>query len=524
MQAETKTREAAKLHVQKLGEAQKQVRALHALKQQARAAEQAQKRESKAYAKAVENVAAAKKTVERLHLLERAGKAFSLAQGLVEGEPCPVCGSTQHPHPATTEDLVPTEDEIKNAEGKLTQAEKTEAARQAAKSKSEAEASALEGQLKAARAALPQGVPEDEAAVAQAYAEAVQKADALEAAYAAAQKNVQEATSARASAQAKAESAEAFANAQQEAAKQAQSAFDDALVVAGFADAASYQKAIEGPWRTEKHRKEVEQHIRRFEDAKLQHKTQREEAASQTAGKMRPDLAALEAVAQAAGSALRQAVERAKAAELRLQQEQTWQKRLEKLQKEQAALEAKARVVGRLAQVACAEHPYRVHFQTYIQRSIFRDVMAAANERLYVMSGGRYALEIGKESNGHAFEGLAISVFDGYTGKARETSSLSGGESFLASLALALGLADTVTRYTEGIRLDTMFIDEGFGTLDTETLDLALKALVKLQDGGRVIGIISHVEELAARIPDRIEVTKTMTGSTAAFVHGTMAE
>ena len=269
---------------------------------------------------------------------------------------------------------------------------------------------------------------------------------------------------------------------------------------------------------------QVEQHIREFEDQKLQHATQRQEAELQTKGKTRPDLAALQASSQAAGAAWKQAVETANAAELRLAQEKKQIEQLVKLQKEEAALAAQARVVGHLAQVACAEHPYRVHFQTYIQKSIFDDVMAAANERLRIMSSGRYELQNGKEANGHAFEGLAIAVFDAYTGKKRETSSLSGGESFLASLALALGLADTVTRYSEGIRLDTMFIDEGFGSLDEETLDTALKALMKLQEGGRVIGIISHVKELAECIGDRIEVVKTTKGSTAHFVHGTLAE
>ncbi|WP_294153655.1 SbcC/MukB-like Walker B domain-containing protein [uncultured Selenomonas sp.] len=140
------------------------------------------------------------------------------------------------------------------------------------------------------------------------------------------------------------------------------------------------------------------------------------------------------------------------------------------------------------------------------------------------MSAGRYALELGSQSDGRKADGLEIAVYDAYTGKARETQSLSGGESFLASLSLALGLADVVERYAGGIHLDTMFIDEGFGSLDSETLDMAIEALMKLQAGGRVVGIISHVEELAARIPDRLEITKGATGSTAQFVHGMLSE
>jgi len=522
--AKSDVREAAKLRAQKLAEAQEHVRALGALKEQAKMAEAAAKREAAANEKAIDVVAAAKKQVDRLHLLERAGKAFALAQGLVDGEPCPVCGATEHPHPATTEDIVPTEEEIQTAEAALTRAEKAQAARQSAQERRKAEAAKATGKLAAARDALPAGISEDEAAVAAAARQAAKEAHDLEAAFETAQKNAQAAQTAYSRAQAKAESSHTYAEAQRMEAAKAAHAFEDARVIAGFATLVDYQSAIEDEWRDTEFLKRVERRIRKFEDEKLQHETQRQQAAWQTKGKARPDMAALTKAAQTAGALWKQAVEAAKSAELRLAQERKQLDCLAKFQKEEAALAEKARVVGHLAQVACAERPYRVHFQTYIQRSIFRDVMAAANERLGLMSSGRYALKIGKEANGHAFEGLAIAVFDDFTGKTRETSSLSGGESFLASLALALGLADTVTRYAEGIRLDTMFIDEGFGSLDEETLDTVLKALMKLQEGGRVIGIISHVKELAACISDRIEVVKTPKGSTAHFAHGTLAE
>lgn len=113
--------------------------------------------------------------------------------------------------------------------------------------------------------------------------------------------------------------------------------------------------------------------------------------------------------------------------------------------------------------------------------------------------------------------GLDIEVFDNYTGYARPANTLSGGETFLASLALALGLADVVQTYSGGIHLDTIFIDEGFGTLDDETLDFALKTLLQLQGNGRLVGIISHVAELKERITTRLAIQKTKQGSTAAF-------
>jgi len=117
----------------------------------------------------------------------------------------------------------------------------------------------------------------------------------------------------------------------------------------------------------------------------------------------------------------------------------------------------------------------------------------------------------------NAAGGLELEVFDTYTGIERPVSTLSGGETFLASLSLALGLADVVQTYSGGINLDTIFVDEGFGSLDPESLDLALKTLIDLQQGGRLVGIISHVPELRERIDARLEINISDMGSRATF-------
>lgn len=529
-QAGSEARETAKRRAQELSEAQQSVRSLAELQKQVDAAAKREAEAKAASQNAKERAEAAKKKAERLRLLERAGKAFSLAQGLEDGKPCPVCGATEHPHPAATEDIVPTEAEVRRAEEALARAEKAQSDQQAALSAAAAAAAALAGKLAAARENLPDGLPKDAkggvsfTAVAAAAKAAAKHAEDLEAAFEQARQADQVAQTTLSAARAKSESNAAYAAELRKKAEADAASFEEARRAAGFADAAAYEAAIAGKWREAGFQKAVEQHIREFEDAKLVHENQRKEAAAQTAGKKRPDLAALQAAAKAAAAAWQQAVGKEKTAELCLAQEEKMLKELGALRKAQAVLENQARVIGRLSQVANAEAPYRIHFQTYIQRSIFRDVMAAANERLTLMSAGRYALELGSQSDGRKADGLEIAVYDAYTGKARETQSLSGGESFLASLSLALGLADVVERYAGGIHLDTMFIDEGFGSLDSETLDMAIEALMKLQAGGRVVGIISHVEELAARIPDRLEITKGATGSTAQFVHGTLSE
>jgi exonuclease SbcC len=135
------------------------------------------------------------------------------------------------------------------------------------------------------------------------------------------------------------------------------------------------------------------------------------------------------------------------------------------------------------------------------------------------MSKGRYQLLRTDERRGsRRAAGLDMDVYDAWTGKSRPVSTLSGGESFLAALSLALGLAETVQACTGGIYLDTIFVDEGFGTLDDEALDLAIDTLMQLQEGDRLVGIISHVAELKERVDARLEVTAERGVSRARFV------
>jgi exonuclease SbcC len=137
-----------------------------------------------------------------------------------------------------------------------------------------------------------------------------------------------------------------------------------------------------------------------------------------------------------------------------------------------------------------------------------------ANERLAIMGEGRYQLQHSDSlASGGRRSGLGLVVRDLWTGQARDTSSLSGGESFMASLALALGLADAVREEAGGFDLQTLFIDEGFGTLDDESLEQVLSVLDRLRDGGRAVGVVSHVSDLRTRIPMQICVSKRATGS-----------
>jgi exonuclease SbcC len=142
------------------------------------------------------------------------------------------------------------------------------------------------------------------------------------------------------------------------------------------------------------------------------------------------------------------------------------------------------------------------------------EITAYANRRLERMSEGRYRLQLNDSyRKGNALAGLELEILDAFTGRTRPSGTLSGGETFMASISLALGLADSIQTRSGGVQLDAVFIDEGFGTLDESALEQAISILDEIRDS-RMVGIISHVAELRSRIPARIEVAKTGAGST----------
>jgi exonuclease SbcC len=173
--------------------------------------------------------------------------------------------------------------------------------------------------------------------------------------------------------------------------------------------------------------------------------------------------------------------------------------------------------VARLAALTAgtsAENERRMRLESYVLAARLEQVAAAASARLAHMSGGRYVLvHSDARGSGRGRSGLGLHVVDAWTGNERDTATLSGGETFFASLALALGLADVVTEEAGGLRLDTLFIDEGFGSLDDQTLDEVLDVLDSLRERDRSVGIVSHVADLRRRIPAQLEVVKTRAGS-----------
>ena len=531
------------------------------------------------------------------HALFASEQAAVLARELRPGAPCPVCGATDHPAPASTTATPPDRDDLDRlqfqveaaeaafdllqqatqrqgvlvaeltaavgattellgprAEVSLETLEADERTMRAAAESASASARELaqlderlaaqrerqqdaEAELRRAEEALgvareavartraavdaaerevPDGLRDPD--VLQQATESARRAVAdLGAAFAAAEAAAHEASAQRASARARLDAGVERQREASQALFAAEAAVAAQLVEAGFVtegealDAACDDEVLEG-LEAEIHAYDRQLHAARDRDAR---------ARAEVAGAIEPDLAATEASARAAADAARAAIECRAALRHQRDAAQSRREELGRLAERLRVLERRFALVGRLSEVATGKNEPKISFQRFVLAALFDDVAVAASERLVVMSNGRYRLErAGFAADRRRAAGLDLEVYDAYTGLSRSVSTLSGGESFLASLSLALGLADVVQTYSGGVFLETIFVDEGFGTLDQESLDLALRALFDLQRGGRLVGVISHVPELRERIDARLEVDAGRSGSSVRFVVG----
>ena len=236
----------------------------------------------------------------------------------------------------------------------------------------------------------------------------------------------------------------------------------------------------------------------------------------ETAGKERPDMLALNEKSKALQDQLKKASERAAALKERTETLQKAVSDARAIEKELEDLRKEEGLIRGLYDLTSGKKT-RITLERYVLGTLLDDVANAANLRLLSMSRRRYSLHRMTDESGLGKGGLSLEVSDSFTGRSRPANTLSGGETFLASLSLALGLADVVQSRQGGVRLDTMFIDEGFGTLDPDSLNSAMNTLIDLQNTGRMVGIISHVPELEERIDARLRVTPAEKGSKAEF-------
>ena len=437
-----------------------------------------------------------------------ASQAGLLAAELKEGQPCPVCGATEHPAPACPASEPATKEQLERADGERRRAEARVHAAAAEAAKRQAELEAAKGRLEALGFTGGESAQELEGECARTRAEIQRR----EAAAKRARAESEAALAALSRAKAALENAEKR-RADIEAALEAQQAeFAAGLSALGFAGAEEYERA-KMPAR-DMDALDAQLRARR---ERLRSLTDRLEALTEKlTGAERAELEALEATAAAAQRASRAAGEAAAAMKSAAAADEEAIARIRELSARRAEAQRRWAVVKEVYDTVSGQVSRRVKisFETYVQQYYFKQVIAAANKRLTVLTDGMFVLRVKEEArNMRSQAGLDLDVLDRSTGLWRDVSTLSGGESFMASLALALGLADTVQSRSGGVRLDAMFIDEGFGTLDENSLRQAMELLTRLAGGRRLVGVISHMAELKERIDEKVVVTKTAAGS-----------
>ena len=473
-----------------------------------KAALDTQKRELQRLTEASSRAQAAYTAAQNSYYLSQAGL---LARELKAGQPCPVCGSTAHPCPAQITPETVTRQALEQAAKRRETAEK---AQSDAATRLAANRAALDEREDRLRA-LKIGADETQQRLAaridaahQAAADRQREIDAARSAYQALDKRKTAAQSAVDAAQKQLAALEKDLRAQTEA-------FEQKRAAHGFEDEASYRLAK----RTNAEIERLDREIRNFDEQKRTLAAQTHELEEKLSGRQKTDLTALQNRRAAALDRQAKAENAEKAMVRKLTLHESAEREIRQanaaIQKKRGKWQIIQELYTCCAGIAAGNPRAKLTFEAYVQQYYFRFVVAAANKRLTRLTDGMFTLRVMREAaNRVSQSGLDLEVLDRSTGQARDVSTLSGGESFLASLALALGLSDAVQSQSGQIRMDAMFIDEGFGSLDENALRSSIDVLLELADGKRLIGIISHVQELEERIDKQIVVTKTPNGST----------
>ena len=446
------------------------------------------------------------------------GQAFLLAEGLEDGVPCPVCGAIHHPAPA-------------RGGGNVAKAEDVERAQKEYERASAAYDRANDAKEKHSTGAYAKAVSDHAKADAQMKTleeipEAYRDPKYLEAESTRLLTDIRKWEQDKETAAAQLRKAGADLSASQAACRNAEERREELVkkyretesVLKEASDKAGFQSLDEcKEWYK---KKDTEESVRKtLEQYRADRKSTEERIKAEeqeTAGKERPDMLALNEKSKALQDQLKKASERAAALKERTETLQKAVSDARAIEKELEDLRKEEGLIRGLYDLTSGKKT-RITLERYVLGTLLDDVANAANLRLLSMSRRRYSLHRMTDESGLGKGGLSLEVSDSFTGRSRPANTLSGGETFLASLSLALGLADVVQSRQGGVRLDTMFIDEGFGTLDPDSLNSAMNTLIDLQNTGRMVGIISHVPELEERIDARLRVTPAEKGSKAEF-------
>lgn len=448
-----------------------------------------------------------KKEFETADLAYKRAVVGIAARQVKEGEPCPVCGSLDHPCVAEAAKEAPDEKELQQLQNRYEEERKRlmELHGRAAVCKGEAESQKKQReewaeQMEELESAAGK-IPEEVMAVLDAltekeYEDILHQYQRLEAQIEEKKKQLARETEEAAR--------------QEEKKRKLEEAFEAGYRKAGFSSLPQYEQALRPAGEMEKRERQIREYYAKAQTIEGRIASLEEE----TKGKKREDTDGLKARREEKAVQKQRALELVNMKHHSLQERKKIKRSLQEKRKKLEALEKEYGIVKDLDNMASGNNAKKLVFEQYVMAGYFEEILRAANVRLAKMTGGRYELSRREEiGDGRVKDNLEMQVLDYYTGKYRAVKTLSGGECFKASLALALGMSDVVQGYSGGIRVDTLFIDEGFGALDSESLDQSCQTLLSLAEKDRLIGIISHVPELAEKIEKQIIVTKTNVGS-----------
>ncbi|GAB3056454.1 AAA family ATPase [Virgibacillus ainsalahensis] len=291
--------------------------------------------------------------------------------------------------------------------------------------------------------------------------------------------------------------------------EKAEEQFTTALSNANFDSEAAYHEAK----MAESDRQQFKEAIQRFNENLSVKKQQVQELANALKDKNRVDLTFIEKELQALKEAYETAYKTLNQSKGYLKDASELKENIIDANTQSMEREKELATITDLYDVLRGQNSQKISFERYLQIEYLERIIEAANGRLRRLSNGQFHLIRSDRQESHGRQsGLALDVYDGYTGQTRDVKTLSGGEKFNASLCLALGMSDVIQSFQGNISIETMFIDEGFGSLDEESLNKSIDALIDLQQSGRMIGVISHVQELKNVFPAILEVKKTMEG------------
>ena len=455
------------------------------------------------------------------------GQAFVLAQELKQGEPCPVCGSAEHPLPAEPAEKAMTRQEFEKLKQEEKNAEKALVKTRITEERAASDIEETEKQVKEQERLCAGFSEKSIEETAEKLAELTQQLKAAEGAQnklAAAEQKLEKLRAEREDRISRQKECFEKANILLAEAKAQEEPFSDERI--------EDQKRLEQELSAELSEKLKKRVLLEKQAAELekQHESMIREFSEAKAGN---------AAAQNSYDKAHEAFEQVKGSQKEMPQPDKLEERCKTLRQESqgcaerlgnnrsavASLEKTIKTVAelddalkeldreyetteRIAGFMSGSNPLRTPILMYVLSIMMDEILVSANQFFDKLSRGRYALNrVRDKQGGNALRGLDIEIVDGGM-SARPVETLSGGEQFLASLSLAFGLSDVVQQHSGAVKLDSLFIDEGFGSLDTETLDVAMQALVILRESGRTVGIISHVTELKSRIPTRLEVCR----------------